>query len=77
MKSRLRNTGIIVSIAIISIVVIMSVFDLWTKLGIDEFSERVVIIFAGFLGVLVVRLTIKLFLEMIKWIIKTIKKSNA
>lgn len=55
----------------------MSVFDLWARLGINKFSERVIIVFAGFLGVFVVRLTIKLFLEMIIWIMKRIKKSKA
>jgi len=77
MKLRLRNITIILSIAIISTVVIMSVFDLWARLGINKFSERVIIVFAGFLGVFVVRLTIKLFLEMIIWIMKRIKKSKA
>jgi hypothetical protein len=46
-------------------------------LGIDKFAERVAIVIAGFLGGLVVRLAIKFFLEMIKWIVKKIKKSNA
>jgi len=77
MKSRLRNTGLILSIALICLVVIMSVFDLWTRFGIDKFLEKVAIVIAGFLGGLVVRLAIKFFLEMIKWIVKKIKKSNA
>ncbi len=77
MKSRLRNTGLILSIALICLVVIMSVFDLWTRFGIGKFSEKVAIVIAGFLGVFIVRVTIKLFIEMIKWIIKKIKKSNA
>lgn len=77
MKSRLRNTGIILSIALICLVVIMSVFDLWTRFGIDKLLEKVTIVIAGFLGVFVVRLTIKLFLEIIKWIMKKIKKPNA
>ncbi len=77
MKSRLRNTGLILSIALICLVVIMSVFDLWTRFGIDKFLEKVAIVIAGFLGVFIVRVTIKLFIEMIKWIMKKIKKSNA
>ena len=77
MNARLRNTGIILSIALICLVVIMSVFNLWTRFGIDNFLEKVAIVIAGFLGVFVVRLTIKLFLEIIKWIMKKIKKSNA
>ena len=72
MKSRLRNTGIIVLIAFICIVVIMTFFDLWTRFGIDKFLEKVAIVIAGFLGAFVVRLAIKLFLEMIKWIMKKI-----
>ncbi len=77
MKSKLSNTGLILSIALICLVVIMSVFDLWTRFGIDKFLEKVAIVIAGFLGVFIVRVTIKLFIEMIKWIMKKIKKSNA
>lgn len=48
----------------------MTFFDLWTRFGIDKFLEKVAIVIAGFLGAFVVRLAIKLFLEMIKWIMK-------
>lgn len=77
MTLKYRNTGVILSIAFICLVVVMSVFDLWTRFGIDKFLEKVAIVVAGFLGGLVVRLAIRFFLEMIIWIVKKIKKSNA
>ena len=55
----------------------MSIFDLWLKLGLNIFLEKVAIVIAGFLGVFLVRIIIRLFLEMIKRIMKNIKKSNA
>jgi prepilin signal peptidase PulO-like enzyme (type II secretory pathway) len=76
MKTKLRNTGIILSIVLICSVVVMSVFDLWTRFGIDKFLEKVAIVIAGFLGVVVVRMAIKLILEMIIWIVRKIKKST-
>lgn len=77
MKSIPKNTGIILSITIICLVVILSVFDLWTIFGIDKFLQKAAIVFAGVLGVIIARLPISLFIEMIKWIKRKTKKSNA
>jgi len=74
MKSSLRNTGIIISIALICLVVVMSFFDLWSRFGIDIFFEKVFILFASFLGVVFARVIIKLLYEFIRWIIKTSMK---
>lgn len=88
MKSRYRNTGIIVLIALICILVLMSFFDLWTRLGIDKSLEKVAIVISGFLGVVFARMILRLLFEFIRWIIKmfmklffefiewTIKKTN-
>ena len=77
MKSKLRNTRIIVSIASICLVVIISVFVVRTRFGIDFLLVRVGLLFIGILGIFIVWETVKYIIKIIKWIVKKIKKSNA
>jgi hypothetical protein len=73
MKSKIKNTRIILSIAFICLVVIMSVFVVRTRFGIDFFLVRVVLLFVGILGIFIVWEAVKHIIKMIKWIIKKIK----
>ncbi|MDQ2178315.1 hypothetical protein [Marinifilum sp. D714] len=64
----------IVLIAVICIVILMSIFDLWSSLGIDKSFEKVIIVIAGFLGSIFARMIIKLLYEFIRWFAKTLLK---
>ncbi|RIJ46537.1 hypothetical protein D1614_17840 [Maribellus luteus] len=71
MRTKLDKKGIKLTIILLSIVGVIVILYFWAQYGKSNFPKSVIIFIAGFLGVLAVRIPLKLLFELI---IKLIKK---
>lgn len=73
MKTKFGKKEKKITIILLSIIVVIAIFYFWAQYSDAKFPKSVVIFIAGFLGILAIRILLKLLFDLIIRLMKKIK----